>query len=265
VGLRRQRRDERSLPRQHLGRRDPPPSRHRRQRIVRDRIARRAARRVEFRHQEHRGDGVRRGGPTSCTGNGIREKLGHFSIGGDGSSGGFVADGVGFHGNAYSNLCANEHYVAVFGDDENSGCAKDHEIKNSKIVQDNRFTINDDSDSWGGGDTESGCGWYVHDNRVDIVSNPGCSGQGCRKGFIRFKSVDSLQGGTRKKQFRVVNNDFTWETSTTDANFPWFIHTECIGECGPYNPASANSGSTETSSTIALEPPARPSSAATLH
>jgi hypothetical protein len=176
------------------------------------------------------------GGPVTCTGSGIREKLGHFSIGGDGSSGGFVADRIYFHDNDYSNLCANEHYVAVFGDDENHGCAKDHEIRNSNIVQDNRFTINDDSDSWGGGDTESGCGWYVHDNRVDIVSNPGCSGQGCRKGFIRFKSVDSLQGGARKKQFRVVNNDFTWETSTTDQNFPWFIHTECIGECGPYNP-----------------------------
>jgi len=59
------------------------------------------------------------GGPTTCTGSGIREKLGHFSIGGDGSSGGFVADGIYFHDNGYSNLCANEHYVAVFGDDEN--------------------------------------------------------------------------------------------------------------------------------------------------
>ena len=26
------------------------------------------------------------------------------------------------------------------------------------------------------------------------------------------------------------------EAGTTDANFPWFIQTECIGECGPYHP-----------------------------
>ena len=42
------------------------------------------------------------------------------------------------------------------------------------IVLDNRFVINDDSDSWdtGGanGASESGCGWYFHDSKVDIVS-----------------------------------------------------------------------------------------------
>lgn len=176
------------------------------------------------------------GGPVSCSGNGVREKLGHFSIGGDGSSGGFVADRIYFHDNAYSNLCANEHYVAIFGDDENGGCAVDHEIRNSHLVLDNRFIINDDSDSWGGGDIESGCGWYFHDNRAEIRGNTGCVGQGCRKGLIRFKSVDSLQSGTRPKRFRIVNNEFVWGAATGDGTFPWFIHTECIGECGPFNP-----------------------------
>ena len=72
------------------------------------------------------------------------------------------------------------------------------------------------------------------DNNVDVVSNPGCSGGNCRKGLVRFKSVDTLQGGTRKKQFRIANNAITWETTTKDGNFPWFIQTECIGTCGPH-------------------------------
>lgn len=176
------------------------------------------------------------GGPTTCTGNGVREKLGHFSLGGNGSSGGFIADTIYFHDNAYSNLCANEHYCAIFGDDEDGSCARDHEIKRSNLMLDNRFVINDDSDSWDPGSSESGCGWYFHDNRVDVVSNPGCVGQGCRKGLVRFKSVDSLQAGARKKQFRIANNDITWETTTKDASFPWFIQTECIGQCGPAHP-----------------------------
>jgi hypothetical protein len=180
------------------------------------------------------------GGPATCSGSGVREKLGNFSLGGDGSSSGFVGEGIYFHDNAYSTLCQDESFVAVFGDDENGSCSVDTEIKNSNIKQDNRFLVNDDSDSWdvcgNNGASESGCGWYIHDNKIDVVGNPnpaGCTGQFCRKGLIRFKSVDTLENGARKKQFRIVNNDITWETTTRDGNFPWMIQTECIGTCGP--------------------------------
>jgi hypothetical protein len=184
------------------------------------------------------------GGPTTCgPGLGVRGGLGHFNLWGDGFSSGFVADGIYFHDNAMTNQCRPEHYCAVFGDNDNADCAVDHEIKNSNIKVDNRFFINDDCSEL----DECGCGWSAHDNRIELMSNPGCdvkacpsydpscdqSGTWCRKGLIRLKSTDSLQGGLRPKKWRIFNDEIINSSTTANTGtWPWLIHTECIGRCG---------------------------------
>jgi hypothetical protein len=140
-----------------------------------------------------------------------------------------------FHDNDYSNLCANEHYVAVFGDDENHGCAKDHEIRNSKIVQDNRFTINDDSDSWGGGDTSRAAAG-TSTTTASTSSRTRVLGPGMPQGLHALQERRLAPGRLAEEAVPDREQRLHVGTSTTDQNFPWFIHTECIGECGPYNP-----------------------------
>lgn len=172
------------------------------------------------------------GGATTCTGNGIREGLGHFYAGGGGATSGngngFTLDHIQWDNDTYTNLCVQEHYVAMLGDDENWACSSGATvISNSYIDTKNRVVINDDCDASDPGSSECGCSKTMHDNRV-IFSNT-TSGQ--YQGIVRLKSLDTVNSGARAKVFRFYNNEFIWQRP--DSGSSDLIYPECMGKCDP--------------------------------
>lgn len=174
------------------------------------------------------------GGTTTCSGNGVREALGSIALGGGGTTSGngngLLVDHIYYHAGAYSTLCQNEHYVAIFGDDENWSCSVGMtEIRNSLLYLDNRFVINDDCDASNPGASECGCSKSLHDNRIVVTNNS--SGVTTRKGLIRLKSVDTVGSGSRPKQIWIYNNEIVWQKG--DASESYLVHPECLGRCDP--------------------------------
>lgn len=173
------------------------------------------------------------GGATTCSAAGVREGLGHFTLAGgpevSGSGDGLTVDHIYWHNGAYSNLCRQEHYVAVFGDNENHSCSVDFtEMKNNYIILDNRFVINDDCDAEQSGADECGCSKSFHDNRVVIHNTIAAQYQG----LIRLKSLDTVDAGARAKKFWLYNNEIIWQRP--DTTLSYIIFPECFGKCDPF-------------------------------
>jgi len=163
----------------------------------------------------------------------VRDGLGHIMLGGGpvkppGTGDGLKVQHIHWYDGAYSKLCVQEHYVAVFGDNENHGCTIPTEISDSFIVLENRFVLNDDCDSTKPGASECGCSKDIHDNRIEAKGGGGKREQA----ILRLKSVDTINGGTAPKVIRVYNNEIVWETNDVGTSTP--IWNECMGTCDPF-------------------------------
>jgi hypothetical protein len=179
------------------------------------------------------------GGQASACSGGTRNELGHINFtGGNGTvvSDGFFVDHVYFHDNGYSLLCAQEHHVALFGDNSNNQTDVPAVVRNAFIVSGNRFVINDDCGEYG----ECGSSKTFHDNRVVFPPTraDGSAWTGTFYGaFLRDKSHDSLKDAAVPKVYRFYNNEFVWMHSETNGKL---FQQECFGSCWNQEDAAAN-------------------------
>jgi len=196
------------------------------------------------------------GGASICSGNGIREALGHFTLAGGGTTSGngdgLLIDHIYWHDDTYSNLCVQEHYVSVLGDDENWACSSATQtftvggitvtapgtgLINSFIRTKNRSVINDDCDATQPGASECGCSKYVMGNRILLENTTA----GQYQNVMRWKSINTVSAGTRPKKLVFTNNEI--DINRADSGGSTYIFTpECTGLCDPYHVASGANG-----------------------
>lgn len=202
------------------------------------------------------------GGAATCSANGIREALGSITMAGGGTTSangdGFIADHIYYHDNTYSGLCQSEHYVAVFGDDENWACSSaattipgtvvqvaGEIISNSLIVNKNRSIVNDDCDATQPGASECGCSKYFYNDHFVLANTTA----GQYQNFMRWKSVNTVANGTRPKRLVWINTQFTIQRA--DSGGSTYIFTpECTGLCDPGHVANGANGVIQVNGSI---------------
>lgn len=162
------------------------------------------------------GNGATSGGSRSAQTEAI------LALEGNGSSSGLKVDHVYMVDNDFSlsSPSGAENFWAYIADSGNGGCTGNTEIKNSFIVQNNEKVLDDDC----GVNNECGCPKNVHDNRVLVdISSPRASNR--INVFAYLKSIDTVQGGTRKKEHRIWNNEFIYKR----AGAGYFLDLQAFG------------------------------------